>query len=1080
MTRCIWAQSISPVLRPSPGQSPVRATLHRARLVPIPSASRTLFSAPKIFARTRLSVIYDDLPTTAVDTEGRPLAPLAPLPKESEVRVRKRKAHKKTSLVEAEAARPDTSGDPALAHVDELGVEGKAWPPLAKEVLANLARFPGCILLTRVGNFYESYFEQAPDVAQMLGIKLARRWWGGREVAMAGFPVHQMEKYLKVLVQDYGKLVAICDEFKEFHASGAESGANNDDTLNESASFHRKVTRVVSPGTLIDEKFLDQFTSNFIVSVVSADDNAVGTPKFGLAWLDIGTANFHSMPCSDGQSLRDQIARIAPKEAILQPGVFNAAPSEDDGRHGDADRYSHPLWEALPEGSCMVTYASDQASSPTACMDNPFPELKLSTSESKAIQQLTRYIETRLIELQQSPSNASGVFPLTPERMLERECMQIDAHTLSALEVRSSMREGGVRGSLISAARRTVTRGGTRLLEEWLTCPSTSLKIIHWRQQLVSALHANAFLREDLRLLLRRSAGDISRTLQKILARRNDEQDLLAVRDFVHLCEKVQSTLREALDRGLSHEYAASAQEIAGNFTALGHLAQSLEDAIDESVMEKRRQLQSATADEIESVITQGELKQTQVEHGTIQVSTPRRASRSKGKAAEQEEESPLWGPPLEHLIRPGSSKAIDILLKEYNILRRSARKLEQRLRDRLPNPERRKLTLRQLLGQGYVVHVGDFKDRMTPLFPSDMSFAYKSKSTRTYYFEEWTRIGSKLTRLQNDLRQREQLALEVLRQMVAREAPALRHNARQIDQLDVLLGFAQLAQELSLVRPIVDDSYDFEVVGGRHLSVEMGLFEKQRSFVKNDLSLRPDSRLHLITGPNMGGKSTFIRQNAIIAILAQSGSFVPAESARIGVVDRLFSRVGAKDDLFRDRSTFMVEMTEMSEILHRATPRSFVIADEIGRGTATAVGTSIAFATLLHLLHTNHCRVLFATHFHELADMLGFQDVVGGSPADGSSVEGIAFFCTDVIDTNNDAVVYDHRLRPGVNRDSHGLEVAKLANMPRHVVDYARRTLTWLNEQSANAASAATLRDTMRSPVLPAYITSQHRSDAM
>ena len=254
-----------------------------------------------------------------------------------------------------------------------------------------------------------------------------------------------------------------------------------------------------------------------------------------------------------------------------------------------------------------------------------------------------------------------------------------------------------------------------------------------------------------------------------------------------------------------------------------------------------------------------------------------------------------------------------------------------------------------------------------------------------------------------------------------------------------MLLGFAQLAQDMSLTRPVVDNGREFSVCGGRHLSVEMGLFEQQRRFVKNDLLLDPiKSRLHLITGPNMGGKSTFVRQNAVIAILAQSGSFVPADEARIGVVDRLFSRVGAKDDLFRDRSTFMVEMAEMSEILLRATDRSFVIADEIGRGTATAVGTSIAYATLLHLLDTNRCRSLFATHFHEIADLLGY---VEGGPSN-HQVSGVGFFCTDVLTSSQDAVEYDHRLRPGVNREPHALEVCKLARMPESVIDQARATL--------------------------------------
>ena len=209
---------------------------------------------------------------------------------------------------------------------------------------------------------------------------------------------------------------------------------------------------------------------------------------------------------------------------------------------------------------------------------------------------------------------------------------------------------------------------------------------------------------------------------------------------------------------------------------------------------------------------------------------------------------------------------------------------------------------------------------------------------------------------------------LEALRLEVLEHTAALRRNARLIDQLDVLLGFAQVAQELNLVRPIMDDSTSFDIQGGRHLSVEMGLLERERLFTKNDLKIGEGTRLHLITGPNMGGKSTFLRQNAVIAVLAQAGSFVPAEKARLGLVDAIFSRVGAKDDLFHSRSTFMVEMTETAELLHRATPRSFVIADEIGRGTNTSVGLSVAFSVLYTLVMRIQCRSLFATHYYELA----------------------------------------------------------------------------------------------------------------
>ncbi len=356
-----------------------------------------------------------------------------------------------------------------------------------------MGRFPNCILLTRVGNFYESYFEQAPELAGLLGIKLAKRWWGGREVFMAGFPVHQMEKYLKVLLQDHGRLVAICEEFKSFDSKaallrrGRSSSKDAEDEealkpgglLNEAPAFERKVTRIVSPGTLIDEKFLDQYASNFIVSATAETPSSAHSSherRYGLAWLDIGTASFHTMTCSDAQSLRDQIARISPKEAVLQPGVFGAQVEVGDrerdfGVQQPVERWQHPVWEALPEGDCMISFADVETPGSGAGEDaQPVPEP--STVEEQATAQLTRYVELRLLELSSQSGDASGksgFLPVSPERMLEKETMQIDAHTLAALEVRSTARENSARGSLVSAARRTVTRGGARLLEEWLS-----------------------------------------------------------------------------------------------------------------------------------------------------------------------------------------------------------------------------------------------------------------------------------------------------------------------------------------------------------------------------------------------------------------------------------------------------------------------------------------------------------------------------------------------------------------------------------------------------------------------------------
>lgn len=293
--------------------------------------------------------------------------------------------------------------------------------------------------------------------------------------------------------------------------------------------------------------------------------------------------------------------------------------------------------------------------------------------------------------------------------------------------------------------------------------------------------------------------------------------------------------------------------------------------------------------------------------------------------------------------------------------------------------------------------------------------------------------------------------ALSRLRAMVVERALTIQGNAERVDELDLTAGFAQAALDLNYVRPTLDTSASLDIVNGRHPSVEAGLLAQARAFTPNSTHM-DGARMHVITGPNQGGKSTLLRQTAVIAILAQAGSFVPADAARIGVVDRVFSRVGARDDLFRDRSTFMLEMVETAAILRSATPRSLVIMDEIGRGTTLHAGMAIAYATLDYILSHVGCRTLFATHYHELAGMLG---------AGGRLRPGVAFFCTDV-EEDAGAFAYAYRLRPGINYNSHAIMAAQLAGMPEGFLEVARRTLADLEgegegrEESGGAGVAA------------------------
>lgn len=909
------------------------------------------------------------------------------------------------------------------------GGEGKKeadWPPLALCVLQNMRAFPGCILLTRVGGFYEvcggvllalltaeAYFEQAPLLATAIGIKLAARRWVGSSVPMAGFPIHQLDKYLKVLVKDKGFLVAISEEFKK------DKVASNDN------AFERRVTRVVSPGTLIDERFLDPFSNNFILSIARCGD------EYGLAWLDVSTADFTTTTCPDDRALRDEVARIHPREVVLVHDAFDAPPAASDVM----ERPRHLLWEAIdtvrPTVSRVAAGGAEEAGDDALAQGD-------SPGERAAIAMLTAYLRTRLLE-HMPDMHVDGRSVPRPD-----EAMHLDAHALAALEVRETEREGSARGSLASVVRRTVTHGGTRLLQQWLTLPSTSISLIRARHALVELFLGRPYLRGDVRSLMRAGVGDILRTLQRISLRRSDEQDLLEVRDFIRAADELVQRLHDELAHIPRDALGCSElRDWLGKTQSLRPLGERLGNAIDERVIEKRMERQEAMLQSLD-----GAALGTSAEEA-MAAPAPSRRRQARTEEGETAGASPLWGDDFEHLIRPDASPTLRAHTDAYNALRREARALENDLRAQYGEG----ISLKFLLGQGHVVHLPVTRrssGSQTAEDSADMKLVYKTKTTRTFYHSEWTRIGMMMQKLETRMTERESQMLEQLREDVLDGTATLRRNARLIDQLDVLVGFAQAAEELTFVRPTVDDSHLLEVRGGRHLGVEMGLLEQQRLFVRNDVMLGDPTRMRLITGPNMGGKSTYLRQNAIIAILAQAGSFVPADAARVGIVDRVFSRVGAKDDLFQNRSTFMVEMMETAEILRRATPRSLVIADEIGRGTNTTVGLAIAFAALYTLAVRNRCRTLFATHYYELADMLE-----GGEAPDATVLNGAVGFSCTTLERTAHGMHYSHRVRPGVNRASHGLEVARLADMPDDTMDLATRTYSWLEKSGVARVTA-------------------------
>lgn len=527
-------------------------------------------------------------------------------------------------------------------------------------------------------------------------------------------------------------------------------------------------------------------------------------------------------------------------------------------------------------------------------------------------------------------------------------------------------------------------------------------------------------LRESITQLLKRSY-DAQRLVQKFTLGRGDADDLICLSRAIQASKEIRRVLVNKEGDGSDAVVKGSLKMMIDRLHLDGPtiLADEILAAIDEEGLLQKQRMEDATAAEA-AVLAE----QVTVTEGLPEdVETlPKRVKGKKNAtpAAEEPNAVDTW------IMRREASPALRGLHEALDQLHDEKLKLTTWLRDSVGSSL---ITLKWTPGLGHVCHVKGAKITQASLEELGVTRSvYSTKSTRSFYLPAWTDLGGKMDQVKVQIRQEEQVIFERLRRGVILNLVKIRHNAAVMDELDVACSFASLAQEQNLVRPILNMRTSHRIVGGRHPTVKLGLEEQGRPFVSNDCFLGDDAeRIWLITGPNMAGKSTFLRQNALITILAQIGSFVPAAYAELGIVDQIFSRIGAADDLFRDQSTFMVEMLETTAILTQATPRSFVIMDEVGRGTTPEDGTAVSFACLHHLHYRNRCRTLFATHFHALADLTDDFDALGR-------------YCTDVKETASGSFSFVHRLRQGVNRESHALKVAQLAGLPQETIEMARK----------------------------------------
>jgi DNA mismatch repair protein MutS len=803
--------------------------------------------------------------------------------------------------------------------------------------------YPDAILLFRVGDFYEMFYEDAQTAAKLLSIALTSRdKSSANPIPLCGVPYHAAQGYIAKLLKA-GRTVALCEQVE--------------DPKLAKGLVRREVVRLYTPGTLVDTEFLSPGESHFLVAVAFSDataSSAKGQSIIGLACLDVSTGDFWITEFQGAQAdtqLMDELARLEPREVLHQDANANAAAC-----------LAHLRGPRL----CAQPSASFNPKDATQLLQTQFAVHSLDgfgcrglTAGIGAAGAVLRYVrETQptasLAHLRRLHTRWSG------------DSMHLDSATIRNLELvrpfGASDRSGQDQPTVLSVLDRTATAMGSRLLRDWLVRPLLNCDAIHARLESVGELKDLIQQRVSLRATLR-DIQDIARLSSRVTLGVAGPRELLALKQSVSALPELRSHLQP--------------------FTAslLADLRDSWDDCRD-------------VHDAIEQAIKQD---------------APM-ALRDGG------------------VIREGYHAGVDELRKASTEGKGWIASLEAKERERT-GIESLKVRYNQIFG--YYIEIT--KTNLSRV-PPDYIRKQTLVNAERFMTAELKELEEKVTGAEAKLLALEQELFDQLRSRLANEVPRLQTMARTVALLDVLAGLAETAALQRYVKPLVDESSTILIRDGRHPVVEQ--LSSDLTFVPNDTALDCEGqRLVILTGPNMAGKSTYLRQVALIVLLAQIGSFVPAAEAHIGLVDRIFTRVGASDNLAAGQSTFMVEMIESAHILNSATSRSLILLDEIGRGTSTYDGLSIAWAIAEHIQDRRHvgARTLFATHYHEMTQLEGLR-------------EGIKNYCVAVRERDGD-VVFLRKIIPGGADRSYGIHVAKLAGLPPTVIERAKQVLAQLEQ---------------------------------
>jgi len=807
------------------------------------------------------------------------------------------------------------------------------------------------LLLFRLGDFYELFFEDAKEASVLLNVALTKR----NGVPMCGMPYHAAQTYIAKLIKA-GRRVAICDQTSEPQPGRIVS---------------RDITQIISAGTVSDLDLLEAKRANYLGAVYA--DGGI----FGFAYADLTTGEFRLTQLQDRQSLLDELARVSPSELLIS--------SEQKDHIGEIDHaleydsYAFLLEQAV---FTLCEHFKTKSLDGFGC-----------GAMSQAVAAAGAIVHYLKHQLRRNIDHLTSLHCDAPA-----EYVMLDAATQANLELVES--RGARNTSLLAVLDRTVTPMGGRRLRSWILQPLRNLHELERRQQMIADLLQEPDLLAAIRAQLK-PIRDIERATSRLSQASGNARDLVALKFSLQEIPKLKNELQQLIERsefGRARPQPArhgegspiKAEEDGG----LGELAlpMQLQSAIHEMPLLTEK-LGKAVVDDPPLTLKDGEIFRDGYDTDLDEL---RRASRD-GKN---------W---INHLQeREIAASGIRSLKVRYNSV------------------------------FGYFIEVT--KSNLANV-PAHYTRKQTTVGGERFVTPELKEIEAKILGADERARQLEYQLFQKLREETLRELESIQQTAAAIAVLDVICALAETARLFRYCRPQLNNTLRLVIKDGRHPVLDQNLVEEK--FVPNDTSLDGESvRLAIVTGPNMAGKSTYIRQVALIGLMAQIGSFVPAESAEIGLVDRIFTRVGANDDIGRGQSTFMVEMNETSNIVNNATERSLVILDEIGRGTSTFDGLSIAWSVAEFLHDKIKARTLFATHYHELTKL-------------AEEREGVCNFNVAVREWN-DQIIFLRKIIPGGADKSYGIQVARLAGLPKEILDRAKEILSHLEKPDGITAPSA------------------------